>query len=189
MFSEFKPVKSNIELSIDEIEHLLFEVIKFGFLNVGNFTRNISLTFVVDMNRNELHFMLSKSKGNGCLEEERYDSLILNYEEETYRFLSGGLTKLLSIKALKRLFRLHKSRGTSLGNKWNFRHEKIICRVIADINGLNSVGADSRLLEQDVEFVHNFNDGYCCVFMLVNNWFGSKLIKQDVPKYWIKFLN
>lgn len=109
-------LKSDIQLSIDEVENLLLNTIKFGFQNVGNFKRNIQLTFLNDMYRDELWFSLSEFNHNNG-KEIKGDTLILNYKQETYRFSSGGLTKLLSIKALKLLFRLHKSRGTVVSVK------------------------------------------------------------------------
>lgn len=181
---EFK--QNIIELSISSIESLLLNMIKYDIDDIGNFDGNINLMGVVK-DCNELHFIISK--GGGYVSNNIYDTLILNYEEETYYFSSGGLKKLLSIKALKRLYRIYKTTKTPISDKWNFRHEKIMCRVMADINGLNDIGADPRLLYRDVEFVHNFKDGYCCVFVNLNFYFGSKLIKQDIPKHWIKFLN
>jgi hypothetical protein len=182
-----KLIESRIKLSISSIESLLLNMIKYDIDDIGNFEGNINLMGVVK-DYNGLHFIISKGEW-GYISNNIYDVLILNYEEETYYFASGGLKKLLSIKALKRLYRIYKTTKTPISDKWSFRQEKIMCRVMADISGLNYVGADPRLLDKDIIFSHNFKDDYCCVLMEVKYYWGSKMIEQDIPKYWIKFLN
>lgn len=192
MFSEFKPLKSKINLSISEVEDLLLEAIKYGS-NTGVSVRNVSIRFTCDMNKNELWFFIYETNKINCFEDSESDTLILNYKDETYHFASGGLKQLLSIKALKRLFRLHKIRKQSVSDKWKHRQDKIMCRVMSDINGMEYVGADVRLLGMDVEFLFNYNDGYSCVLMIDCVEFSSRKIEhkfeQDVPTNWIKFLN
>lgn len=183
-------LKSDIQLSIDEIESLLLNTIKFGFQNVGNFTRNIHLTFLVDMRRDELWFSLSEFNCNNG-KEIKGDTLILNYKQETYRFSSGGLTKLLSIKALKLLFRLHKSRGTVVSVKWGLRQPKIHAEIIANNLALIDVGCDELNKGDVVEFLNRYSDGYCQVDFYYYKYSRIKPIKlrYDIPQNFINFLN